>query len=94
MGKPVYLSDVATVIDGVEEQTSLTRVNGKIAVGLNIIKQSGSNTVQIAQAVNKQIERILEEIPEGVSINVAQDNSIFIEHSAVMFCLISFMVDC
>jgi HAE1 family hydrophobic/amphiphilic exporter-1 len=81
MGKPVYLSDVATLSDGVEEQTSLTRVNGKIAVGLNIIKQSGSNTVQVAQGVNKQIEKILTEIPEGISINVAQDNSIFIEHS-------------
>ena len=81
MGKPVYLSDVATVSDGVEEQTSLTRVNGNIAVGLNIIKQSGSNTVQVAQGVNKQIEKILKEIPEGISINVAQDNSIFIEHS-------------
>jgi len=81
MGKPVYLSDVATVSDGVEEQTSLTRVNGKIAVGLNIIKQSGSNTVQVAQGVNKQIKKILKEIPEGISINVAQDNSIFIEHS-------------
>lgn len=81
MGKPVYLSDIATVSDGVEEQTSLTRVNGKIAVGLNIIKQSGSNTVQVARGVNKQIEKILTEIPEGISINVAQDNSIFIEHS-------------
>jgi len=81
MGKPVYLSDVATVSDGVEEQTSLTRVNGKIAIGLNIIKQSGSNTVQVAQGVNKQIEKLLKEIPAGTSINVAQDNSIFIKDS-------------
>ncbi len=81
MGKPVYLSDVAKVNDGIAEQTSLTRVNGKIAVGLNIIKQSGSNTVQVAQGVNRQIEKMKNEIPAGVSINVAQDNSIFIEHS-------------
>ena len=81
MGRPVYLLDVANVVDGVEEQISLTRVNGKIAVGLNIIKQSGSNTVQVAQAVNKQIERLKADIPEGVIINVAQDNSIFIEDS-------------
>lgn len=58
-GKSVYLSDVARVIDGVEEQTSLSRVNGKIAVGLNIIKQSGSNTVQVAHNVNKQVENFL-----------------------------------
>jgi HAE1 family hydrophobic/amphiphilic exporter-1 len=80
-GKPVYLSDVARVVDGTKEQTSLTRVNGKIAVGLNIIKQSGSNTVQVAHAVNKQLEKIKGEVPAGVTINVAQDNSTFIEES-------------
>ena len=81
MGKPVYLSDVAKVVDGVKEQTSLTRVNGKIAVGLNIIKQSGSNTVQVAHSVNKEIAKLQKEIPAGVTINLAQDNSIFIEES-------------
>ncbi len=80
-GKSVYLSDVADVIDGVEEQTSLTRLNGKTAVGLNIIKQSGSNTVQVAKEVNRQLDKIRKEIPEGVSINVAKDNSIFIRDS-------------
>ncbi|NWF49974.1 MAG: efflux RND transporter permease subunit [Ignavibacteriaceae bacterium] len=81
MGTPVYLSDVANVVDGIKEQTSLTRVNGKIAVGLNIIKQSGSNTVQVAKEVNKQIDRMKNEIPAGVEINIAQDNSIFIKDS-------------
>ncbi len=81
MGRPVYLSDVANVVDGTKEKKSLTRVNGKIAVGLNIIKQSGSNTVQVAKEVNKQIELLKSEIPSGVTINVAQDNSIFIKDS-------------
>jgi hydrophobe/amphiphile efflux-1 (HAE1) family protein len=81
MGKPVYLSNVAKVVDGVKEATSLTRINGKIAVGLNIIKQSGSNTVQVAKAVNKELEKLKKEIPAGVSITLAQDNSTFIEES-------------
>jgi len=81
MGKPVYLSDVATVTDGVVEKTSLTRANGKIAVGLNIIKQSGSNTVQVAHSVNKQLEKLKVDLPKGLSVNVALDNSIFIETS-------------
>ncbi len=81
MGKPVYLSDVGRVIDGVKEQTSLTRLNGKIAVGLNIVKQSGSNTVQVAAAVNKELSKLNKEIPAGVSITLAQDNSTFIEES-------------
>ncbi len=80
-GKPVYLSNVANVVDGTIEQKSLTRVNGKIAVGLNIIKQSGSNTVKVATDVNKQIQKIKNELPKDVEIGIAQDNSIFIKDS-------------
>ncbi len=80
-GKPVYLSDVAKVIDGTKEQKSLTRVNGKIAVGLDIIKQSGSNTVQVAGEVNKQLEKLKIEIPSDINIFLAQDNSVFIKDS-------------
>ncbi|MCL5267318.1 MAG: efflux RND transporter permease subunit [Bacteroidetes bacterium] len=77
-GKPVYLSDVAQVVDGVKEQTSLTRVNGKSAVGLSILKQSGSNTVRVAQAIQKELNALEKEIPPDLKITVAQDNSTFI----------------
>ena len=80
-GKPVYLSDIAKVVDGVKEQKSLTRVNGNIAVGLDIIKQSGSNTVRVATEVNKQIEKLKSEIPSNINIFLAQDNSVFIKDS-------------
>jgi hydrophobe/amphiphile efflux-1 (HAE1) family protein len=80
-GKPIYLSDVAKVVDGVKEQKSLTRVNGNIAVGLDIIKQSGSNTVQVANEVNKQLEKLKSEIPSDINIFLAQDNSVFIKDS-------------
>lgn len=56
MGTPVYLSDVATVKDASKERTSLTRYNGSPAVGLEIVKQSGSNTVQVATEVKKQLK--------------------------------------
>ncbi len=77
-GKPVYLSDVAEVVDGVKEQTSLTRVNGKSAVGLSILKQSGSNTVRVAEGIQKQIAELEKEIPPDLKITIAQDNSTFI----------------
>ncbi len=80
-GKTVYLSDVASVTDGAKEQTSLTRLNGNYAVGLNIIKQSGSNTVQVADEVNKQIENLKKELPPDIKIFLAQDNSVFIKDS-------------
>ena len=78
-GKAVYLSDIATVEDGIKEQTSLTRVNGNIAVGLNIIKQSGSNTVKVADDVKKQLARIEKSLPPGMQIYLAQDNSTYIK---------------
>jgi HAE1 family hydrophobic/amphiphilic exporter-1 len=81
MGKPVYLSDIGKVTDGIKEPTSLTRVNGKIAVGLNIIKQSGSNTVKVAKEVNRQLDKLNKELPPDMKINIAQDNSIYIKDS-------------
>ncbi len=77
-GRVVHLSDVATVKDGVKERTSLARMNGDRAVGLNIQKQSGSNTVQVAEAVKAQVERLKKEIPGDMQITMARDNSIFI----------------
>jgi len=81
LGKPVYLSDIGKVTDGIIEQTSLTRVNGKIAVGLNIVKQSGSNTVKVAKEVNRQLEILKKELPADISINIAKDNSVYIKDS-------------
>ena len=77
-GKPVYLSDVARVEDGVKEQTSLTRRNGKIAVGLSILKQSGSNTVRVAEALQRQVAAIQKELPPDLTLSIARDNSTYI----------------
>lgn len=80
-GVPVYLADVSAVSDGIKEQTSLTRANGSIAVGLNIIKQSGSNTVKVAEGVHKQLEKLQNEVPSDINIYLATDNSEFIKDS-------------
>jgi len=80
-GKVVHLSEVATVQDGIKEQESLSRVNGKPAVGLSILKQSGSNTVRVAEAIRKQISRIETELPSDLHITIARDNSTFIRES-------------
>lgn len=77
----VRLKDVARVIDGVEERESLSRYNGKSAVSLEIRKQSGSNTVVVADRLNDEIERLKQEIPADITITVASDNSIFIRNS-------------
>lgn len=81
MGHPVYLRDIGTVIDGQKERTSLTRLNGSTAVGLNLMKQSGSNTVDVAAHVYKELDKLRKELPPDVNIVMAMDNSVYIRDS-------------
>ncbi len=79
---PVRLRDIGRAEDGLEEQRSLARLNGAPAVALLVRRQSGTNTVEVAEAVKAEVERLRRELaPEGVSLEVAQDLSVFIEHS-------------
>jgi HAE1 family hydrophobic/amphiphilic exporter-1 len=80
-GKIVHLSEVAAIEDGVEEQKSLSRLNGKQAIGLSILRQSGSNTVRVADGIQQQIDRIQNELPSDIHLTVARDNSTFIRES-------------
>jgi len=57
-GRPILLSEVAEVRDGIEEQRSLALINGVPAVSLDILKQSGANTVGVVEAVKKEIKRL------------------------------------
>jgi hydrophobe/amphiphile efflux-1 (HAE1) family protein len=78
-GNIVRLGEVANVVDGVKERESLSRYNGNTAVSLQIIKQSGSNTVQVANEVEKQLTKLKAELPSDLIISVAQDNSKYIK---------------
>jgi HAE1 family hydrophobic/amphiphilic exporter-1 len=77
---PVYLRDIAEVKDSTEDVRSVLRINGKAGVRMNVQKQSGTNTVQIAQAVRSEVERINREVP-GVKLTVIDDSAKFIERS-------------
>lgn len=62
-GSTVRLRDVGRVIDGYEERTSTTRLNGADAVSFSIRKQSGSNTVDIASKIEAALERLGPQFP-------------------------------
>ena len=79
-GVPVYLRDIAAVTDSTEDFRAFTRINGRPGVRLRITKQSGQNTVQIANAVRAEIVRINREVP-GITLRVLDDSSVFIRRS-------------
>jgi HAE1 family hydrophobic/amphiphilic exporter-1 len=79
-GVPVYMRDIANVKDSTEDFRSFTRINGKPGVRLRITKQSGTNTVAIADAVRAEVARINREVP-SVTMTVLDDSSIFISRA-------------
>jgi HAE1 family hydrophobic/amphiphilic exporter-1 len=79
-GVPVYLKDIAEVKDSTEDLRSFTRINGRPGVRMRVTKQSGQNTVEIADTVRAEIERINREMPT-LRLGVLDDSSIFIKRS-------------
>ena len=79
-GVPVYMKDIAEVTDSTEDFRSFTRINGKPGVRLSITKQSGTNTVAIADGVREEVERINRGI-SGIKLTVLNDSSVFIKRS-------------
>ncbi|GAC1441771.1 MAG: efflux RND transporter permease subunit [Sediminibacterium sp.] len=56
-GAPIYLKDIATIIDTTKEKESYARLDGKNVVTLNIIKRSGENLIETSDGVKKVVEK-------------------------------------
>jgi HAE1 family hydrophobic/amphiphilic exporter-1 len=80
-GQPIYLKDIATVEDSVEEPRSLARLNGENSVTLVVRKQSGSNTVRLIDSVKHRLEELKGILPPDIKLMVIRDQSIFIKRS-------------
>ncbi|MFH0953275.1 MAG: efflux RND transporter permease subunit [Verrucomicrobiota bacterium] len=75
-GKPIYLTDVAALTDTFKDLSSVSRINGKPSVSLQVKKRSGENTVRLV----KQIKKILAgfTLPPGVDLTITGDQSVWI----------------
>ena len=80
-GTPVYLRDVAKVEDGFEEPRSLARQDGNAAVSLLVQKQSGTNTVRVADTIKERLAELRSQLPPDVHADVIRDQSRFIKAS-------------
>jgi HAE1 family hydrophobic/amphiphilic exporter-1 len=78
---PVFLKDVATVVDTYQKVSTIQRTNSQSAMGITILKQSSANTVATADAVKSTLKSLQPDLPQGVNIDVAYDASIFTRES-------------
>ena len=82
--RPVTVGDVATVTDGLEDETSRTWYDGKRALSFQIYRQTGANTVQVAKDVKKKIELLNERFKDlkgKPHVTVVNDRSRVIENN-------------
>ena len=79
--RPIKLSEVARIEDGLADLRRMSRVGGQPAVGLGIRKQRGANTVAVAEGVKKRLAEIQRDLPPDFSIGINFDSSKFISDS-------------
>ena len=80
-GQPVHISDVAAVGNAVAPAYTVVTANGKPAVLLNIFRQPGSNTVDVANSVHDEITSLRKDLPPGVDIRPFYDQSELVKES-------------
>ncbi len=73
------IRDVATVTLGGDIYLTSLRSDGKPGIGLNIIRQAKSNTLDISQGVRAAVDDIQKTLPEGMTLKVTSDDAVFVE---------------
>ena len=80
-GYPVQVRDVARIEDGMADAQTVASVNGDPTVLLQIRKQSGTNTVEIVNAVKARLTQLEDTLPSGYRLRIVRDQAEFIEAS-------------
>jgi len=80
-GKPIHLRDVATVSDDFKEMTMDVKANGVSGLVFMVQKQSGANTVEVANSVREKISELKKQLPDDVKLTEFFDTSVFIKQS-------------
>ena len=89
------LGDVATVVFDAAASTSALRSDGEPGIGLGIVRQAQSNTIEISEGVHAAVEALNETLPAGVTMKVSSDDAVFIDgalHEVEIALMVSLIV--
>ncbi|MBL8211148.1 MAG: efflux RND transporter permease subunit, partial [Bryobacterales bacterium] len=78
-GTPVRIRDIGYAEDGHKEQRTAARYDRKTAVSLQVRRQTGANTMEVITNVKSRLPRIQQLLPPGVTLEIVQDQSRYIE---------------
>ncbi len=78
-GNPVFLRDIADIVPGFSEVQRISRAGDQThsgpSIGIDILKQSGENTVAVSDRVQDVVQDILRELPADVNLKIMRDNA-------------------
>jgi multidrug efflux pump subunit AcrB len=74
-GHPIYLKDVATVLDSVQEETSRSRLNGESAINISVKKRAGENIIRISEEIDAVVAAATKNFPGNTTITKLMDNA-------------------
>ena len=80
-GLPVRIADVARVVEGPQDERTSVRLNGRDAISLGVIRQATANPLELSAAVRELLDKVREDLPPGINVQIANDNSVFIDRS-------------
>ena len=80
-GFPIKIRDVAKVEEGTADDRSRVRLNGKPAISAGVIRQATANPLELSKGVRDMMPRLKQDLPADLGIDVANDNSVFIDRS-------------
>ncbi|MEI2813342.1 MAG: efflux RND transporter permease subunit [Burkholderiaceae bacterium] len=80
-GFPVKMRDVARLEEGPADVRSSVRLNGKQAISVGVIRQATANPLILSKGVRDMMPKLKADLPADMTIDVANDNSVFIERS-------------
>ena len=78
---PVRIRDLGSAEDSFEEPRSLARLDGQAAVSVVVQKQSGTNIVQVVDAVKKKLDSLKAALPPDIKLEIIRDQSRFVKKS-------------
>lgn len=80
-GFPVKMRDVARIAEGPADERSKVRLNGRDAISAGVIRQATANPLVLSKGVRDMLPSLQKDLPAGITVDIANDNSVFIERS-------------
>jgi multidrug efflux pump len=80
-GYSVRIADVGQVRQAPADERSSVRLNGRDAVGVGVVRQATANPLELSAGVRQLMVKLQKDLPPGVAVEVANDNSVFIDRS-------------